>query len=755
LTGAYINVERISTDTANTVVVSKSSAVTGTEAGYFHYTGSGATGYNLAVVGNDVRLQQIIGSAAVYMNAPSTGATPNTAAPAGGTGYSCSTVAWTPADNPFLDSTIYTATVALTASSGYAFGAGITATINGQAAGVLSNPDGTITLSLPFPSTGADAVAGISIKTQPATLTYNHGDALDLSGLEVTLTYSAAADDDVPLAQFTNFGIIAIPANGSILDISQDNTVIAVSCGSLTAQTGTLTVNAAAISSVEINVTAPVTGETPDTLASGAGRFSVGAVSWSGSSPVFLGSTQYTAEVRLTADTGYSFAGLTTAKINGYPATLSHNPDASVTLSYQFAATDTAAVTGISVDTQPSTLTYTHGQALDLSGLLVTLTYYDGTTANVAPANFGTNGITANPANGAALSLSTHNGRPVTLSCDGYTADTNDLTVSAAVETPAAGGGDSGSSGGGYIPPTTPPDGGNTTQIGGGEVTTPTGQDPIVNGDGSITLPGGGTITTPGGGNGKGGSTIVVPPGTIIDSDGRISFPPGSGGYRITDSYGNTFNVPEDAVIILDMDTPLGYFISINNPYADVDQSDWFIDAVMFVYGHGLMIATGTNPMMFSPNAATTRGMIVTILYRMAGSPDVSGELREESGEFTDVDAGMWYYDAVVWAAANGIVSGYGGGLFGPEDYITREQLAVILGSYAAEMGMTLPMVRDYSGFHDDAGISDYAKEAVEYFFRAGIISGKPGNVFDPQGTATRAEVATMIMRFLEAAAEE
>jgi len=86
-----------------------------------------------------------------------------------------------------------------------------------------------------------------------------------------------------------------------------------------------------------------------------------------------------------------------------------------------------------------------------------------------------------------------------------------------------------------------------------------------------------------------------------------------------TDSFGNTFNVPEDAVIILDLDTPLGYYISISNPFTDVKDSDWYFNAVMFAYSHGLMVGTSISPMRFSPNTTTTRGMIVTVLYRMAG----------------------------------------------------------------------------------------------------------------------------------------
>jgi len=146
--------------------------------------------------------------------------------------------------------------------------------------------------------------------------------------------------------------------------------------------------------------------------------------------------------------------------------------------------------------------------------------------------------------------------------------------------------------------------------------------------------------------------------------------------------------------------------------------------------------------------------MVVTVLYRVE-----RGERREESEEsedvgsgsrFSDVVAGSWYFDAVQWAASNGIVSGYSDGRFGPDDEITREQLAVILNNYARFASMSIPVVRESPRFNDDADIADYAREAIERFFRARILSGKPDNTFDPKGSATRAEFAAMLMNFPE-----
>ena len=138
--------------------------------------------------------------------------------------------------------------------------------------------------------------------------------------------------------------------------------------------------------------------------------------------------------------------------------------------------------------------------------------------------------------------------------------------------------------------------------------------------------------------------------------------------------------------------------------------------------------------------------MAVTVLYRHAGRPDASGLTHA----FDDVDEGKYYADAVKWAAANGIVHGYGNGKFGAEDNVTRQDLAVILNNYARFAGIVLPIVRQYSPFADDADIANYAKEDIERFFRAAIVNGKPGNNFDPQGLATRAEFATMLEGLIE-----
>jgi hypothetical protein len=164
----------------------------------------------------------------------------------------------------------------------------------------------------------------------------------------------------------------------------------------------------------------------------------------------------------------------------------------------------------------------------------------------------------------------------------------------------------------------------------------------------------------------------------------------------------------------------------------------------MFAYSRGLM--TGTSAAKFSPDAPMARGMIGTVLHRMESEPAARG-----AATFSDVADGKYYTGAVAWAEGEGIVDGYGNGLFGPEDDITRQYLALLFLRCTRYKGLTLPEIREYADFDDDKDVSDYAREATAALYKAGIISGKPGNRLDPKGTATRAEVAAMLRRFLEA----
>ena len=179
------------------------------------------------------------------------------------------------------------------------------------------------------------------------------------------------------------------------------------------------------------------------------------------------------------------------------------------------------------------------------------------------------------------------------------------------------------------------------------------------------------------------------------------------------------------------------------NPFTDVSEKDWFYGDVMFAYENGLMIGTGNA--QFRPHGTATRGMMATILWRMAGSPAPKG-----NNSFIDVEAGTWYTDAITWTAENGIFLGYGNNKVGPNDSITREQLAAIFFRYADYKGCDMNAKGELDKFRDAGKVSDYARAAMQWAVGSGLIQGKPDGVLDPQGTATRAEIAAMLHRFLE-----
>jgi hypothetical protein len=167
----------------------------------------------------------------------------------------------------------------------------------------------------------------------------------------------------------------------------------------------------------------------------------------------------------------------------------------------------------------------------------------------------------------------------------------------------------------------------------------------------------------------------------------------------------------------------------------------WAAEAISFVVAKGLF--NGVSETEFAPNAPMTRAMFATVLSRYAG-----GTAAGTAG-FGDVPAGKWYTDGVLWAAENGIVSGTGDGLFDPNGNITREQLAVMLYNYAKFAGLDIGALDDLEDFADSADVSEWATEALQWAVASGLISGKPGDLLDPKGPATRAEVATILQRFI------
>ncbi len=177
--------------------------------------------------------------------------------------------------------------------------------------------------------------------------------------------------------------------------------------------------------------------------------------------------------------------------------------------------------------------------------------------------------------------------------------------------------------------------------------------------------------------------------------------------------------------------------------FTDVPADAWYRGAVDYAVENGLM--NGTSPATFEPAAATTRGMIVTILWRLDGSPEAGAQ-----DPFSDVAGGAWYRDATVWASENGIVGGYGDGRFGPGDEITREQLATMLWRYAKYRGYDVSAAADISGYDDAGKISPWALEALKWANAEGLINGRTAAALVPGGTANRAETAAIFMRFLK-----
>lgn len=175
-------------------------------------------------------------------------------------------------------------------------------------------------------------------------------------------------------------------------------------------------------------------------------------------------------------------------------------------------------------------------------------------------------------------------------------------------------------------------------------------------------------------------------------------------------------------------------------PFVDVAAEDWYGDAVATVYARGLM--TGTAEDTFAPELAATRGMVVSILHRLAGSPTVSAEV------FADVAADDWYGQAVAWAANEGIASGTSAETFSPNAAVTREQLAALLCNFAAQQGVDTTACSDLSNFDDAAAVSDWAQDAVSWAHAEGLLAGTSATTLSPQGEATRAQLAAMLVRF-------
>lgn len=269
----------------------------------------------------------------------------------------------------------------------------------------------------------------------------------------------------------------------------------------------------------------------------------------------------------------------------------------------------------------------------------------------------------------------------------------------------------------------------------------------------SVTLPGsveGGTVTAYKR-YAEAGETFYF---TVTSNDGWVLDT-----LTVTDRNGKKLEVTDKGDGVYSFQMPAGRVeiqvsfreIAVELPFTDVPEDAWYADAVRYVYKHDLM--AGTSATAFSPDATTSRSMIATILWRMAGSPVVNYAM-----DYTDVAQGQWYSEAIRWAASEGIVGGYGNGLFGTNDPITREQFAAMLYRFAQEQGYDVSIGENTNilSYTDVADLSEYAISAMQWAVGAGIINGTgDGSTLSPQGQATRAQVAVILTRYCENVAKQ
>jgi hypothetical protein len=181
------------------------------------------------------------------------------------------------------------------------------------------------------------------------------------------------------------------------------------------------------------------------------------------------------------------------------------------------------------------------------------------------------------------------------------------------------------------------------------------------------------------------------------------------------------------------------------SPFSDIAKGEWYYKAARYAYSGGLI--TGVTDTAFAPQSNLTRAMLVTILYRNDGAPNTNG-----GASFTDAAPGQWYSDAITWASANGIVNGVGDNRFAPDENVTREQFAAILYNYAKYKNQNVTGTADLATYTDAGEISGWATDAMAWASSTGLITGRTPTTLAPQGTATRAEAAMLLQRYIDSA---
>ncbi|OUN13486.1 InlB B-repeat-containing protein [Flavonifractor sp. An9] len=329
--------------------------------------------------------------------------------------------------------------------------------------------------------------------------------------------------------------------------------------------------------------------------------------------------------------------------------------------------------------------------------------------------------ITGQPDSGYRLSTLTVNGKNFASGSTYTVAETDTaLTVAATFEVQSSGGGGGGGGGGVSSYKITVEDSDHGTVVADRN---------SANADTTVTL-----TVTPDDGYRLDSLTVTQQDGKTITLDEEKD-----GTY--------TFTMPDSAVTVKAAFTEV---TQIELPFVDVPADIWYEDGVYYVYRHGLM--DGTSSITFSPDMTTTRSMVATILWRLEGSPVV-----DYAVPFDDVDLDSWYGEAVRWAASEGIITGYGNNKFGPDDLITREQMATMLHRYAQYKGYDVSIGENTNilSYTDAADVGEYAIPAMQWAVGAEIINGTSDHTLSPEGDATRAEVAVILMRFCEGLVDE
>lgn len=733
------------------------------EAQAFDYT----IPYEVEVSGLSVTAQEVSTVALTGLDAPVAGQPLDTSVTVETTGVTASPVSWEPGDSTAAYGIAYTASLTLTAGTNYTFAPAVAVTINGQSAQVESQPDGTLSVCMTFPATFSQPIYLESI-TPPTPITAPNGTALEALALpgqveiktsdgqtrkaDVTWTRSPVDDTsyrpELATAQtFRLGGTVVLPggvdANGQSLTVKIEVTVAAASA---VAQTAAPTAKPAPGRYTQ-NQTVTLASVTPNAVI---------YYTLDGSNPSAANGMRYTAPIAVCGTEGKTVDTC----IKAVAVTAGLTDSAVVTLDYEIAlpSTSGSSSSGSSGSgssgsvSQPSTSGSTSMVTMECSSSTsgsTASTTVSSSTMNTAvnrvlnaAEKYDTNPVleinvdVSSRADSMKVTLPSspleklgkHNDAALVIFSDVAEVTLDSEAVSAVVW-------QAGSTVTLYVTavPTSELNSRQKAAVGSVPVfdlSFKSGNTIISDFDGGRA-----TITLPYGlKSGQKADGIVV---WYMDNNGNLS------------ACDTTYNTSRREVTFVTRHFSkyvIGYEEREpvwSNPYYDVYRGAWYYDAVQYVTQKGLM--NGTETTCFSPDEATSRAMVVSILWRQAGRPSVGS-----STNFRDVDPSQWYGSAVRWASANRIVTGYGDGTFGPDDTITREQMAAILYRYTQYKAYPVNTTGNLGGYADANRINSYALAAFYWICGRGIMEGTTPTMLSPACPATRAEVATILMRFCD-----